>query len=80
MIFSPFGDGKELDVFPFLRHFGNSTWKKILELAKMQWDMFDDILQNRKVWSDAHDRFRLKFQCQVNLIITGFYEQLRLIT
>ena len=49
LIFASFGKGKELDVFPFLRHFGNSTWKEIQKWSKFQWKIFNAILQNRKV-------------------------------
>ena len=49
LIFASYGKGKELDVFPFLRHFGNSTWKEIQKWSKLQWTLFNAILQNRKV-------------------------------
>ncbi len=49
IIFAPFGHGKELDVFPFLRHFGNSTWKVIRKWSSWQWDTFQSIIRERKV-------------------------------
>ena len=49
IIFAAYGKGLELDVFPFLRHFGNSTWKEIQKWSKIQWRLFDNIRQKRKV-------------------------------
>ena len=49
LIFASYGKGKELDVFPFLRHFGNSTWKEIQRVSKARWSFFNNIVQKRKV-------------------------------
>lgn len=41
-VMSPGGKGVELDIFPWLRYFGNSTFKTLLELVKKQdrlWDL-----------------------------------------
>ena len=48
-IFAPQGPGRELEVFPFLRYFGNSTFKLLDRWAKWNLKVHNDIIEDRKV-------------------------------
>ncbi len=48
-LFAVYGEGTELEAYPFLRVFGNKTWSFIQAWAPKRWKFYADIVRDRKV-------------------------------